>query len=222
MTEQEARNQLMDYLYNEMDENEKNEFEKFLKTHPALQKELEEFQSTRKIMQGVSLDSPEEQPDFIPKRITADEQKSTGRTATIFRILKYGAVAASLILVSVATLAFSSVQVGKTSDGFYLTMGAQPEPVQPGITEEDVIALLNQIRQENTVLMATLAEQTQQQQNEQLEEALNLLTEYYDQRRQQDLLLIAKGLSQLEEDTYSRFRQTDETLGNLIYALSNP
>ncbi|MDX1640548.1 MAG: hypothetical protein R3220_02540, partial [Balneolaceae bacterium] len=108
--------------------------------------------------------------------------------------------------------------------GFYLTFGEapnpQPEIIQQGLSEEEVRDMINQIRQENSLLLASMIEQVQEQQNEQLEEAINVLTDYYDQRRQQDLRLISEGIAQLEENTYTRLRQTDQTLGDLIYALS--
>jgi Tfp pilus assembly protein FimV len=221
MTEQEKQNRLMDYLYDEMNDREKREFEKFLETQPRLKKELEEMQATRKAMATVSLDSAELEPfNFNPDQTSGSENSSKGSTK-LYRLMKVG-LAAAILLAGMMAIAFSGVQFGKTTDGFYLTIGNQPEPVQQGISEEDVMNLLTQIQQENTLLMAAMAEQSRQQQNEQLEEALNLLTTYYDQRRQQDLLLIAEGLTQLEEDTYYRFLQTDETIGDIIYALSNP
>jgi hypothetical protein len=221
MTEQEKQNRMMDYLYDEMSDAEKREFEKVLETDPELKNELEELQSTRKALDTVSLDSAELKPFSLgpdQKSASANSPKSNSK---FYRLMKFG-MAAAILLAGMMTLAFSGVQFGKTSDGYYLAIGNQPESLQQGISEEDVMNLLTQIQQENTLLMAALAEQTQQQQTAQLEEALNLLTAYYDQRRQQDLLLIAEGLIQLEEDTYYRFLQTDETLGDIIYALSNP
>lgn len=211
----------MDYLYDEMSDTEKREFEELLEADPKLKKEFEELQATRKVMGTVSLDSDELKPFSLrPDRNTASENTFKG-SAKLYRLMKVG-MAAAILLAGMMALALSGVQFGKTSDGFYLAIGNQPEPVQQGISEEEVMNLLTRIQQENTLVMAALAEQTQQQQTAQLEEALNLLTAYYDQRRQQDLLLIAEGLTQLEEDTYYRFLQTDETLGDIIYALSNP
>lgn len=211
----------MDYLYDEMDDAEKREFEKVLETDPKFKNELEELQSTRKALDTVSLDSAELKPfRFNPDQNSASAN-SPKSNSKFYSLMKFG-MAAAILLAGMMILAFSGVQFGKTSDGYYLAIGSQPESVQQGISEEDVMNLLTQIQQENTLLMAALAEQTQQQQTAQLEEALNLLTAYYDQRRQQDLLLIAEGLTQLEEDTYYRFLQTDETLGDIIYALSNP
>jgi len=211
----------MDYLYDEMSDTEKREFEELLEADPKLKKEFEELQATRKVMGTVSLDSDELKPfSLSPDRNTASENTFKG-SAKLYRLMKVG-MAAAILLAGMMALALSGVQFGKTSDGFYLAIGNQPEPVQQGISEEEVMNLLTRIQQENTLVMAALAEQTQQQQTAQLEEALNLLTAYYDQRRQQDLLLIAEGLTQLEEDTYYRFLQTDETLGDIIYALSNP
>lgn len=211
----------MDYLYDEMSDTEKREFEELLEADAKLKKELEELQATRKVMGTVSLDSDELKPFSLSTDRNSESENSSKGDTKLYRLMKVG-MAAAILLAGMMALAFSGVQFGKTSDGFYLAIGNQPEPVQQGISEEDVMNLLAQIQQDNTLVMAALAEQTRQQQNEQLEEALNLLTAYYDQRRQQDLLLIAEGLTQLEEDTYYRFLQTDETLGDIIYALSNP
>ncbi|TVR31298.1 MAG: hypothetical protein EA390_06620 [Balneolaceae bacterium] len=221
MTEQEKHNRMMDYLYDEMSDTEKREFEELLEADAKLKKELEELQATRKVMGTVSLDSDELKPFSLSTDRNSESENSSKGDTKLYRLMKVG-MAAAILLAGMMALAFSGVQFGKTSDGFYLAIGNQPEPVQQGISEEDVMNLLAQIQQDNTLVMAALAEQTRQQQNEQLEEALNLLTAYYDQRRQQDLLLIAEGLTQLEEDTYYRFLQTDETLGDIIYALSNP
>jgi hypothetical protein len=221
MTELEKQNRMMAYLYNEMSDTDKREFKKALDTDPELKQELEELQATRKVMGTVTLDSAGLKPFSLnPDRNSASENSFKGNTK-LYRLMKVG-MAAAILLAGMLALAFSDVQFGKTSDGFYLTIGNHPEPVEQGISEEDVMNLLTQIQQESTLVMAALAEQTRQHQNEQFEEALALLTAYYDQRRQQDLLLIAEGLIQLEEDTYYRFLQTDETLGDIIYALSNP
>jgi len=132
--------------------------------------------------------------------------------------------AAACMLVVLMGAAFTDLNIGQNDQGFYLAFGETPsiQPVQQGMSEQEVRDMIDQIRQENSILLASMIEQVQVQQNEQLEEAISVLTDYYDQRRQQDLRLISEGLTQLEEDTYYRLRQTDETLGDLIYALSYP
>jgi hypothetical protein len=224
MNRQEAREKLMDYLYDEMEQSEKVRFEAYLAENPDLQKELEELKGARALLSEAAQDTPQARPFVMPDSISSDD---SGKSARIHRLVKTGIAAAAVLLAGVLLLAYANLQAGISENGFYLMIGSAPiqqatEPAPAGITEEQVIGLLEQIREENTLIMAAVAEQSVQRQNEQLEEALTLLTAYYQEQRRQDLLLIAEGLSQLEEDTYYRFLRTDETIGDIIYALSNP
>ncbi len=224
MTEKEAREKLMDYLYDEMDESEKARFEVYLADNPQLQNELKELQGTRSVFEKAEFEVPEAGPlsmhDFTGKR-------SVREKVQVLSTLRHWAVAASVLIAGVLLLAYADLRAGFDDNGFYLTMGQAPVPAQTtaeqsAVTEEQILMLLEQIREENALLMTAFAEQSLQRQNEQLEEAMNLLAAYYQEQRRQDLLMIAEGLTRLEEDTYYRFLQTDETIGELIYALSNP
>jgi len=212
MNEQEARNRLMDYLYNEMDENEKTEFEQFLESSPELQKELKEMQATRNLLDEVPVETPSHKLLYLPEN-EKDKARFTGTAKTLL-------ASAAVFLLAVLLFAFSNIQFGYTEAGFYLTMGQQPA-VEEALSEDAVIGLMNQIREENAMLMAAMLEQSREQQNEQLEQVLIQLTNYYDLRREQDLYLIAEGLAQLEEETTYRIFQTNEALSEVIYALSN-
>lgn len=122
-------------------------------------------------------------------------------------------------------MAFAGVEVGSTENGFYVTIGnppVQPAAADPDLTEERVVAMMEQMQNEQTVLIAGLMEEVQSQQNEQINELFTLLTDYYEERRQQDLRMIAAGMNELEYETQNRFNRTNTALGNLIYALSTP
>ncbi|MDR9365503.1 MAG: hypothetical protein RI575_09205 [Balneolaceae bacterium] len=227
MTEKEIKNLFMDYLYDEMSDEQKKEFEKRLEDLPELKKELEELESTKNLIEGVPMETPSHKlvmmaPDHNQKE---EDQRSTKpvflkRYPGLITVL----AAAACMLIVLMGAAFTDLNIGQNDQGFYLAFGEAPsiQPVQQGMSEQEVRDMIDQIRQENSILLASMIEQVQEQQNEQLEEAISVLTDYYDQRRQQDLRLISEGLTQLEEDTYYRLRQTDETLGDLIYALSYP
>lgn len=227
MNKEEARNRLMDYLYDEMSNKEREEFEHVLENDPELRSEWMDLKGTRSLFSHVSHEEPSELL-FQAGSVTAGdthETESPGRAnkgARFYPLFRQGLAAAAILLIGVFLTAFAGIEFGKTDQGYYLTMGSHPVPAGQGLTEEEVLNIVTQIREENAIIMATMLDQVQMQQNEQLEEAFNILTAYYEQRRQQDLMLISEGFNQLERDTYSRFRQTDETLGNLIYALSNP
>lgn len=225
MTEQEARNLFMDYLYDEMEEAQKQEFEQMITDNAELQAELDELQQTRKLLKKIPFEKPSSEMPVTgiakknPAGLQAQKSKETGYAGNF--VLYYLLPIAAVFLATILTFSFVNLQIGTGEQGFYMQFGDVPVQNEQGISEEDLIGLLDQIRTENALLAASMIEQTQTQQTEQLEEVLSALTTYYDQRRRQDLLLIAEGLSQLEEDTYYRFLQTDETLGEIIYALSN-
>lgn len=227
MTEQNIKNLLMDYLYDEMTDEQKKEFEKKLEENPELEKEFEELKPMRNLIQAVPMETPS--PKLVmmtPERNQKEHSKESSSQNFLKRypgLTPFLAAAACLLIILMGS-AFTGLNIGQTEQGFYLTFGEAPsiQPVQQGLSEEEVRDMIDQIREENSILLASMIEQVQEQQNEQLEETINVLTNYYDQRRRQDLRLISQGIAQLEEDTYYRLRQTDQTLGDLIYALSYP
>jgi hypothetical protein len=117
---------------------------------------------------------------------------------------------------------FSSVQFGQTAQGYYLTFGNPPlEVEQVGISEEELNEIIAQIRTENSLMMNSMMEQMQQDQNAQFNESLTALADYYEERRNRDLMLFTEGLLQLEESTANQIDQTNRALNGIIYALSN-
>jgi len=217
----------MDYLYNEMNDKQKQTFEAYLKDHPELKKELDELAETRNILQFMSLDEPDQKLVMMAPEPDAGEKTNQPAEKTALLNLHPAiktvlAVAASVLILMIGA-SISGLNMGQAEDGFYLAFGDVSAQAEEGISEEQVLMLTEQIREENALLLMTaMLEQARADQHEQLQEALNLLTDYYETRRQQDLMLVAEGLMQLEENTYHRFRQTDETLDDIIYALSYP
>ncbi len=210
MTEQEARERLMDYLYDEMSEQERKEFEKHLENNPGLRDELKELKGTRSLLGKVSMEAPQ-QPDFnMPPKPNSWGASSYVKTAL---------AAAAALLVGVMMFAFADLQFGQTEHGYYLTFGTPP--AQESITEEAVEELVNRLQQENRLMAAAMYEQLSEQQDEQLNRAMADLAEYYEMQRERDLMLVAEGFAQLEEETTDRFIQTNEAIGDIFYALYN-
>lgn len=207
---------MMDYLYGEMDSTEKNQFEQDLKDHPEMQAELQELQNTRNLLGSEPIDIPPKK--LLMLNLPDHSQKS--RRRVINTVL---AIAAAL-LITVFAFSFVNMQVDQTEAGFHVSFGEPPpnETVQSEqqITEEEIYELISDMQQENAQVYSEILEQTRQEHQQQMEEVIRTLTEYYDQRRRQDLLLISEGLAHLEEETYYRFLQTEETLEDLIFALS--
>lgn len=228
MDKNDVQSKLMDYLYDEMGPDERQSFEKSLRDNPDMQQELEEMRATRNLLQ-------ENKDEITPKRlllIPTDSDKSSGDnsvtppvSAKIFALKTFAAVAAAILL-AVSIFSFANLQITHTDRGTLISFGADPEPVEEPaateafITEDEFYTMMGEMQEQNNRVMATALEQTQEQHQQQMENVIQTLTTYYDRRRQQDLLLVSEGLSQLEEETYYRFLQTEEALEDLIFALN--
>lgn len=227
MDKNDVQSKLMDYLYNEMDPGERRSFENILRDHPDLQRELEEMQATRKLLQ-------EDKDEITPGKLMliqtdADQSSESGSTKSsgnpkIFALKTFAAVAAA-ILVTVFLFSFSNLQITHNERGTLISFGSPHQPVEETaaeafITEDEFYTLMNELQAQNNRLMAAALEQTREQHQKQMENVIQTLTTYYDRRRQQDLVLVSEGLAQLEEETYYRFLQTEEALEDLIFALN--
>lgn len=218
----------MDYLYDEMDPDERRKFKEVLRNNTDLQQELDEMQSTRQLLQ-------EDEEEIMPKKlllINPDSDDSANKISkksaapTSITALKiYTAVAAALLL-AVLLFSFANLQITQTDRGTLISFGTTPQPVEDSagtdafITEDEFYAMMSELQEQNNRVMATALEQTQEQHQQQMENVIETLTAYYNRRRQQDLVLVSEGLAQLEEETYYRFLQTEEALEDLIFALN--
>lgn len=256
---EEIQNQMMDYLYDEMDDQEKETFEALMREQPVLQKELNELREMSGMLSSTPSVVPEYKPAFLISKETdemaqqrqgfeeqarlspgSEEQaqqrqgfeeqaqhrrgsEKQGKVKSLLNpVMKtLLAIAASLLLILFGS-SLAGVEMGQTEEGFYLTFGNPPIQTESGISEDQVLELIEQIQIDQTLLLTSLMEEGQRQQNDKLNEMIFVLADYYDDRRQQDLMMFADGLEQLEIQTHHRFNRTNEALGDLIYAISNP
>jgi hypothetical protein len=222
MNKQDFEIRAMDYLCGEMSEGERRDFEAELKQLPKLQDELAELSASKDLLKQISL--PESTEIESEENIGDRDQhvhKLTGSMSEERGMIRPIAAMAAIFLATILTFTFVQFEAGQSEHGFYVHFGERGPETLTAFDEQDLMFLLDQIREENRLLMAAMLEQNQQVQNAQLEEALNLLTDYYERQRQRDLLFITEGLIQLEENTQQRFQQTDKAFVDLLYALSN-
>lgn len=228
MDKNDLQSKLMDYLYDEMDPDERQRFEKTLRDNPDLKQELSEMRATRNLLQ-------EDSDEITPKKLlliqpdsdksSSDESDKPSGSAKIFALKTFAAVAAA-ILVAVSLFSFVNLQITHTDRGTLISFGADPRPVEEPapaeafITEDEFYAVMGELQEQNNEVMAAALDQSRREHQQQMENVIQTLTAYYDQRRQQDLILVSEGLAQLEEETYYRYLQTEEALEDLIFALN--
>jgi hypothetical protein len=218
MNDQLARSLFIDYLYDEISEEEKMKLENYLAENPELQQEVDKLGQTRSLLQQMPEVNPNQKLLVMEPRERTfgqwwQEAKSLlprtgiGKTAL--------AAAAGLILFffvgSVAQL-----HVDTSGEGVAVSMGYSPT-VNEGLSEQQAEALVSQIREENAAMLSEYAEAINQQNKEQLQKVVN----YFQEQRINDLQLVDQTLDELQQNTNYRLRQTNQYLGEVLQTVSN-
>lgn len=205
---------LMDYLFDEMSDQQKKEFEQKLSNDKDLLKELEELQGAKKLLNELPVENS------AAKILLLNDDKETNSEADDRFNWSWITTIAATFLITAVMLLLLEVKLESTNTGVGLSFGERAVELEQGISEEQALTLISQLQRENSLLISEMIEEVRIEHQQQLENVVTTLAAYYEQQRRQDLMQIAEGISQLEEDTYYRFRQTGETIEDLIYAVN--
>ena len=126
---------------------------------------------------------------------------------------------ATFVFLFVVMGALTKMNITTNDRGFQLTFGEQP-PVQTGYTAAQVELIINQVQRENAQMISEYVLATQEQQDLQFQQTLTTFAQFLEDRRESDLEQFSYSLTSLEENTYNRFRQTDQVLGEIIQTVS--
>lgn len=223
MNKKTARSLFMDYLYDELEQDQRKELELFLTDHPELQKELEELGDVRSILQHLPVQDPAEQIVMVePESSGSQDWWNEFMNSWIpqDKFVRAGFAMASLLILFVMLAAFTQMSISINENGFRLAFGELQKPVQQGFTSEQVDYLLQQMKQENALMVGEAVQTVQEMQDQKLEQTLVNFADYIEQQRRKDLQMISSGFNNMEETYYTRFRQTDQVLGELIQTVS--
>ena len=213
---------LMDYLYGEIDEDRRKELEQQIKDDPDLHRELEELQQTRMMMLKIPMREP------ARKRLTVrtEEQGFNRWLQDVRRVFLPHSTAgrtaiaiAALFLMTFFLASVAKLQVSAHENGWAVTFGSEPPVIQQGVDTEMLDEIIVLLRQENLALASTIMEENRQQNEIYQQETVDEILRYMEQQRRNDLQLVARELAQMEEDSYYRYLQTNETIGELLYVI---
>jgi hypothetical protein len=223
MNKETARSLFMDYLYDELEQDQRNELELFLSQNPELKKELDELSDVRSMISHLPVQHPAERLVMVePHKSGLLEwwNELIGALLPQNGSARAGFAVASLLVVFVVIGAFTKLNITVDNGSFNLSFGEKQEIIQQGFTPQQVDMLLQQVREDNAIMISDAIQQAQQQQEIRIEKTLVNFADYIEQQRQTDLQMITSGLYSMEETYYDRFRQTDQVLGELIQTVS--
>ena len=221
MTEQTARELLMDYLYDEISADDKKKLEAYLAGHPELKHELEQLRRTQSTLQQMPEAPPAEK--FLVMD-PANKPSPTGWWQNIQWLLPHSgwartalATAACLMLLLI-TGALVDLNIQSSEAGFTVSFG-EPIPIQSqetGLTEAQAEAILQQIQRENAAILTEYADMLNKHNQQQLQQ----FAEYFERQRLNDLQTINQALNQYQEKTDYQLKQTHQVLGEVIQTVA--
>jgi hypothetical protein len=205
---------LITYLYDELDPEQKKIWEEHLRECVSCQQEVEHFRALRANME------PSEAPS-MPYSIRLPMYASQPNTVvslyqtTWFRVLISSAAAILLILFSAW---FTNLRLDWTHNS--LTISFDPDTIpseQPlNASPEDLELLMAQFRNEQSNLVNSLSDSIRQSQQKQFDQTLAAFQRYLEQRRIEDLELIALSLDEMQQINDTRFVETQYMLSQLV------
>ncbi|MEX2600901.1 MAG: hypothetical protein WD355_04595 [Balneolaceae bacterium] len=222
ITKNEARLLILDLLYEEIDKKSKSELEEALNHYPELRQELRELQETKLLLGNMPAEQPEQNilvihPDRGGLQQWLNDLKKVLLPQSTLARTTLG-LAAVLILALMVT-AVASLHFQMSDARWSVTIGSEPPASQEGVDEERVLELLELVFRENIEVTASLIGESRALQDEKLQETAGSIYRYFENRRQEDLILIEEALTQLEEENTFRHLITNEALSDLYFTL---
>lgn len=222
MNKEEARLLLMDYLYGELDNSKEKELLSFIAKHDDLKQEFEELTDTQSFLHNLPVQDPAEQLVIMePKNSSTESFWESILSALTPRnaFAQAGFGIAVLAFVFIVTGAITGLNISYNETGVQLGFGKVSE-AEKSFSAAQVEQIVQQIQRDNVALVQQVVADAQEQQNIQLEETFASFASYLEGQRTNDLQLISSGLEDLKENTFTRFRQNEQVLGEIIQTVS--
>ena len=213
---------LMDFLYDEIEPGA----EKLLRTHLEIcagcRGEYEALQRTSVMLQAWKDEEPSQSFVFVEQRsswLEALKGVLFPAHAPLWGRLAFGlGVAAVTMLVLSAAL---NLEINYDEGRFSYKTSLAPRQ-QNELTVEARSQLVEELQRENSELIARLMQAGYEQQRTELDRKLVSLATELNRQRQNDLMLVGRGLEEVQQRAATRFDQTNQMLNQLIRVANPP
>ncbi len=212
------RSLLMDFLYDEISDADRELFLAHLATCKSCQQDYIALKRTSRMLQ----EWEDVNPDF--NFIVVSEKSHWANylrdlLAKLIprpRKLAYGVIG-SLVAIFLL-LAAANTEISYQSKEFKLRLGLFQKPTSAAASADKLATqrLIEQLQQENYLLMTSLIQQSEARQRKEMESAFIQLRQDIERQRIEDLNLVGLGLDNIERNTYHRIQKTDNSLNEFI------
>jgi hypothetical protein len=204
----------MDFLYNELSADDEVRLKEHLKICESCRQEYEEMSKTSVLLRGWPDEDPGASLVFVNqpagflsrlRHLVWPAHEPLGK-----KLLGGFAVASVAVLLLAALLNF---ELTKKGDDMNLRLSVLP---RSEIRQDIDSTIIKQLREQNLELINQVMLANREQQRQEMARNLAQFAQEVHRQRQNDLLLVGRGLEQAQEWNDSRFQQTNEVLNSLI------
>ena len=215
---------IIDFLYDEISEENKKILQIHLKKCDNCRKEVESLKNTSKILQRWEDVEPDFNLVMVTEKVGWIEnikerlQKFLPKSRKIGYGLAYGFIGIFLLL------ALANTEISYQQGNFKMRMALFSKQSKQNQNKANEILsnqFVEKLQQENYYLMKTMIEQSEARQRKQWQSSLVQFNQNLEQKRIQDLNLIGSGLSDFEKNTYKRIQRIDNSLYELIQPVNS-
>jgi hypothetical protein len=206
MTPEITEEQLIDYLYGEVDDEQRQAIEAYLDAHPDKREELESLSQARGILAQWEDEEPTTQVVFVTDR-------SRRFSRTTLRVAFGGAIAAAAALL----LMFADFEVGIRDGRFHFTAGKRQSSPDSLVQESDrplTVREFSEIQGEYFDLTQQLIEASELRQYQ----ALARVAENVEVKRRQDLYYVGQGIQDVGRSAERGLQRASAIMTHLVEA----
>ncbi|RMD86237.1 MAG: hypothetical protein D6813_15185 [Calditrichaeota bacterium] len=223
------KDQIIDYLYEELSPQEKAQFEEHLSTCGSCQREVQALTSARNILKALPEEKSNIQIIFEEARVSRFQSAFAWiKQSWPGRILAGFALGLASILVFLALLNFEfTYSEGNFKVRMSLVPRSEKSKEMQGETKTDdwnspvTHKEFVTWQQESLKLVQQMIQASEQRQREAFNSTLTQVARELESRRLQDLRQVERGLEWFQLSNENRFRQTNKILNNLLMVTQN-
>jgi hypothetical protein len=210
---------IIDFLYDEITEENKKILQLHLNKCDKCREEVESLKSTSNILQKWEEVEPEFNLIMVTDKVSwLDGLKEQWHK--LFPKPKKMAFGFAYGLVGIFfLLALANTEISYQQGNFKMSMGLfSKKSGQNQVAAKKIFTnkIIEKLQQENFYLTKTLIEQSEARQRKELQSSLVQFNQNLEQRRIQDLNLIGSGLNNFEKNTYKKLERIDNSLIELF------
>jgi len=207
---------LIDYIYGELDENKKNMIAKHIKSCPECEKEIAILQNERSILKEWKINTPNIELKILKQKESLIIQLKECFDWLLEKPLRLGYVTLIIAVGSLLILSIINFEFKYDNSGIHLSMSIFGKKKSNEL-EETLLSKMAGIQQETINFIMQKLSESETRTTQERNQMFSQLIEHITKQREADMLLINENLEYLGSFTAKKFIENDEILENLVY-----